>query len=153
MFRIFFIHLSVDRHLGCFHVLAIVPSAGMNIGVHVCFWIIAFSGYMSRRGATAGLIQLLWKTLWMFLQDLKIDQPYGPLLMKRKETLLWNSTERAFIFPMSHYASKSFSNFPLSFCIVTKTIILQHVTGHEENDWRTEIISPEDRKPEEWLKF
>ena len=101
MFRIFFIHLSVDRHLGCFRVLAIVPSAGMNIGVHVCFWIMAFLGYMSRHGATAGLIQLLWKTLWMFLQDLKIDQPYGPLLMKRKETLLWNSAERAFIFTMS----------------------------------------------------
>ena len=31
----FFIHSSVDRHPGCFHVLAIVNSAGMHIGVHV----------------------------------------------------------------------------------------------------------------------
>ena len=30
-----FIHSSVNRHLGCFHVLAIVNSAAMNIGVHV----------------------------------------------------------------------------------------------------------------------
>ena len=48
--HIFFIHSSVDRHLGCFHVLAIVNSAAMNIGVHVSFRIIVLSGYMPRSG-------------------------------------------------------------------------------------------------------
>ena len=41
---------SLYGHLGCFHVLAIVNSATVNIGVHVSFWIIVFSGYMPRSG-------------------------------------------------------------------------------------------------------
>ena len=50
MYHIFFIHLSVDGHLGCFHVLAIVKSAAVNIGVHATFWIIVFFSYMPRSG-------------------------------------------------------------------------------------------------------
>ena len=37
MYQIFFIHSSVDGHLGCFHVLAIVNSAVMNISFHISF--------------------------------------------------------------------------------------------------------------------
>ena len=35
MYHSFLIHSSADGHLGCLHVLAIIDSAVMNIGVHV----------------------------------------------------------------------------------------------------------------------
>ena len=50
MYHIFIIHSSVDGHLGCFHVLAIVNTAAMNIVVHVYFWSMVFSGYVPRSG-------------------------------------------------------------------------------------------------------
>uniref|UniRef100_A0A8D1V1Z1 Uncharacterized protein n=1 Tax=Sus scrofa TaxID=9823 RepID=A0A8D1V1Z1_PIG len=50
MYHIFWIHSSVDGHLSCFHVLAIVNSAAMNIGVHVSLRVVVFSGWMPRSG-------------------------------------------------------------------------------------------------------
>ena len=46
----FFIHSSVNGHLGCLHIVAIVNSAAMNIGVHLSFSILVSSGYMPGNG-------------------------------------------------------------------------------------------------------
>ena len=50
MYHSFFIYSSVDGHLGCFRVLAIVNSAAVNIGIHVSFSILVSSGHMPRNG-------------------------------------------------------------------------------------------------------
>ena len=39
MYHIVFSHSTVVGHLGCYHVLAIVNSATINIMVHVCLFV------------------------------------------------------------------------------------------------------------------
>ena len=51
MYHSFLIHSSVDGHLGCFHVLAIIIS-----------------------------VQPLWRTVWRFLKKLEIELPYDPAI-------------------------------------------------------------------------
>ena len=48
MHHSFFIRSSVDGHLGCFCVLAIVNSAVVNTKVYVSLRIMVFSRYMPR---------------------------------------------------------------------------------------------------------
>ena len=50
MYHSFLIHSSADGHLGCFHVLAIINSAAMNIGVHVSLSDLVSSVCMPRSG-------------------------------------------------------------------------------------------------------
>ena len=67
MYHNFFIHSSVDGHLRCFHVLAIVNSAVLNNGIYVSFSILVSSGYMPRSGIISGFLVLLYWSICVFL--------------------------------------------------------------------------------------
>ena len=66
MYHSFFIHSSADGQLGCFHVLAIINSAVMNIGVHVTLSIPVSSVCMPSSGI-AGSFGI---SISSFLRDL-----------------------------------------------------------------------------------
>ena len=65
---------SVDGHLCCFHVLVIVNSAALNIGVHVSFRIMVFLGYV----------------LWMDKED--VVHICGGILLSQEKQWIWVSS-------------------------------------------------------------
>ena len=103
MYHSVLIHSSVDGHLGCFHVLAILNSVVTFIGVHMSLSILVSSVCMPKSGIAGSygssisrflknvircwweckLVQPLWRTVWWFLKKLEIELPYDsaiPLL-------------------------------------------------------------------------
>ena len=73
MYHIFFIHSSVNGHLGGFHVLASVSSAAMNIRVHALFQIMVFSGYIP----SSGITEPYSSSSFSFLRNLHTDLHTG----------------------------------------------------------------------------
>ena len=68
------IHSSIDEHLSCIHVFAIVNSAAVNIGVHISFRIRGFFSPDICQG-----VGLLGDTVVLFLVFLK-EHPYSSIV-------------------------------------------------------------------------
>ena len=66
IYHIFLIQYSADGHLGCFHVLAIVNSAAMNMLVNMSFSRKILSGYMPK----SGIVESYGSSMYRFLRYL-----------------------------------------------------------------------------------
>ena len=62
-YYIFFICSSVEGHLDCFHILAIINSAAKNVGLHASFQINVFIYTQSGIGSYGSSIFSFWRKL------------------------------------------------------------------------------------------
>ena len=94
VYPIFFIHSSVDGHLGCFHVLAIVNTAAMI--VHVSLQIMVFSGYIPK---IIGIYPIIY---WINILNTSIAGSHGNSIFSFVKTSILFSVVAAPIYILTN---------------------------------------------------
>ena len=94
MYHSFLIHSSADGHLGCFHVLGMINSAAMNIGVHMSLSDLVSSVCMPRSGIARSygssrrrLLRVPWtarRSNQSILKEISPEYPLEGLMLKLK---------------------------------------------------------------------
>ena len=95
MYHNFFIHSSVNGHLGCFHVVAVVNSAAVNTVVYVSFSILVSSEYMPSSGISGSYSSFILSFLRTRCSPLWLCQFAFPPTVQ--ESSLFSTPSPAFI--------------------------------------------------------